>query len=95
MIENVSRLIAHVRDVAGIDGLVVLDDEDNPVDGRTFISSLNGEKNIEEFNIAIKGTYNYSDAIRFIKERTGLKNIEFRDSDGNRINGNSNIGKQR
>lgn len=91
MIENVSRLIKHVEEVAGVKGLVVLDENNEKVDGKTYISSLNDGKDVEEFNIAIKKTSTVSDAIRFIQERTGLKNIEFRDEDGNRINGNKLI----
>ena len=90
-IENVSRLIKHIEEVAGISGLVVLDDNGNPVDGRTFLSTLNGGRNIEEFSIAIKSTATISDAIRYIQNRTYLNNVEFHDDEGNTIHGNTLI----
>ena len=90
-IENVSRLIKHVEEVAGISGLVVLDETGERVNGQTYISSLNDGEDIEEFKRAIKSTSTISDAVRNIQNRTGLNNIEFRDAEGNRIHGNTLI----
>lgn len=95
MIENVSRLIKHVENVAGIRGLIVLDEDGNLVDGRTYLSSLNGGQDIEEFSIAIKSTSTISDAIRYIQNRTGLEKIEFHDGDGNKLHGNTLISSLR
>ncbi|MDD7013476.1 MAG: hypothetical protein PUI24_00650 [Spirochaetales bacterium] len=94
-IENVSRLIKHVEDVAGISGLVVLDDNGDKVNGRTYISTLNDGEDIEEFRRAINSKSTISDAIRNIQNRTGLNNIEFRDNEGNKIHGNTLISNLR
>ena len=94
-IENVSRLIKHVEDVAGISGLVVLDDNGDKVNGRTYISTLNDGEDIEEFRRAINSKSTISDAIRNIQNRTGLNNIEFRDKEGNKIHGNTLVSNLR
>ena len=94
-IENVSRLIKHVEAVAGISGLVVLGENGEEVNGRTYISSLNDGEDIEEFKRAIKSTSTISDAIRSIQNRTGLNNIEFHDDEGNKIHGNTLISSLR